>query len=98
MSEDRNKWNVNEKPFALVCPRKFCFLWGEAENQCRRTFGLCIRENTNNSRTDWYEPCEPELRKAGLPWFYFIPNKDHLVEEQKEEYERETQKLWKHSD
>ena len=95
MSEDNNKWNVNKKPSALECPRKFCFLWDYNKSQCQRTFGLCIREDSINSQKDWYEPNEPELENARLPWFYFISNKEKLIDELREEYEGESQKLWK---
>jgi hypothetical protein len=95
MLEDNNKWNVNEKPSALACPHGFCFLWDYSKSQCGKTFGLCIREDASHSQKDWYEPNEPELEKAGLPWFYFIPNKEKLVEDLKEEYEVESRKLWK---
>ena len=98
MSEHSNKWNVNEKPSALKCPHEFCFLWGNTKGQCRRTFGLCIREDAISSQKDWYEPSEPELEKAGLPWFYFIANKENLIDELKEEYEMESQELWKQPD
>jgi hypothetical protein len=40
---------------------------------CACTFGLCIRLDSINGDKDWYEPNEPELERASLPWFYFIP-------------------------
>jgi hypothetical protein len=39
---------------------------------CRCTFGKCVRNKDANGLKDWYEPCEPELEKAELPWFYFM--------------------------
>jgi hypothetical protein len=38
---------------------------------CGCAFGPCRRETGNPGHEDWYEPCEPELAKHGLPWFYF---------------------------
>lgn len=29
--------------------------------------GICIRESSNSSHKDWYEPNEPELERDGLP-------------------------------
>jgi hypothetical protein len=46
------------------------------------------------SKKDWYEPCEPEIEKFGLPWFYFIHSEKNVVEDKKEEYRRESKKLW----
>ncbi|MDR0443871.1 MAG: hypothetical protein LBH44_10735 [Treponema sp.] len=42
---------------------------------CGNSFGKCIRDRNNqgyNDAKDWYEPCEPFLETAGLPWFYFM--------------------------
>jgi hypothetical protein len=89
------KWNVNKKPPEDICPEEYCFFWCGDENKCRETFGVCRRSGPNSSNNDWYEPCEPELEKQGLPWFYFIPCSDKLVDELREEYNRESKKLWK---
>ena len=43
---------------------------------------------------DYYEPCEPRLEEAGLPWFYFFPNAYTIVDELKADYERESRELW----
>ena len=61
---------------------------------CGCTFGKCIRADKKNGDRDWYEPCEPALKKDGLPWFYFIPNPDSLVEESKQRYIQESELLW----
>ena len=38
---------------------------------CGCSFGVCSRSGEPGSGKDWYEPCEPELDKAGLPHHYF---------------------------
>lgn len=46
------------------------------ETGCGCSFGVCVRSEKEKGERDWYEPCEPELREMGLPWFYFCdPNK-----------------------
>lgn len=70
------KWNKNEKPPIDICPKTFCFLWSEEDNKCDEAFGVCMRAEPGKSDRDWYEPCEPELDKYGLPWYYFIQNPD----------------------
>ena len=88
------KWDKFKKPPENICPQKFCFMWSVDGSKCRETFGLCIRLVPDKSNTDWYEPCEPELEKHGLPWFYFIPNAYRLVVELKEDYIRQSSELW----
>ncbi len=34
------------------------------------------------------------LERHGLPWFYFIPSPDKVVEERREQYIREAKRLW----
>ena len=63
---------------------------------CACSFGLCTRKDPVNGDHDWYEPHEPRLRDAGLPWFYFIPGPGKLVPERRAEYEREAGRLWNH--
>ena len=87
-------WDLNTKPPENICPERFCFLWSTNSYKCRRTFGLCKREDPAKGGSDLYEPCEPELEKFGLPWFYFIPSEEELVEDRREEYRRESKKLW----
>jgi len=89
------KWDKHKKPPEDICPKNFCFLWSELENKCRKSFGKCRRSTVNLNDKDLYEPCEPELEKNGLPWFYFIVSVETLVEENKAEYLIESQKLWK---
>jgi hypothetical protein len=38
---------------------------------CACQFGSCIRRDVANGVADFYEPHEPRLKAAGLPWFYF---------------------------
>ena len=87
-------WDKHKKPPDSICPEAFCFLWSESKGCCRETFGKCRRSTANQSDTDWYEPCEPELEKQGLPWFYFTPNVNILVEELREKYIKESSELW----
>ena len=84
----------NIKPSMCVCPKEFCFFWDSVELNCRESFGKCLRDQKSLSDRDCYEPCEPELERAGLPWFYFIPNADDLNPLLNEEYLRESEKLW----
>ncbi len=94
MSDKLSSWNIHNKPHKTVCPKSFCFLWSEVDNKCRATLGICSRNIPDENNKDWYEPCEPELEKHGLPWFYFIPDANHLVDELREEYKRESNKIW----
>ncbi len=41
------------------------------KRQCGFHYGLCVRNKQVVGVKDFYEPCEPHLRKAGLPDFYF---------------------------
>ncbi len=54
----------------------------------------CLRDAVSPGERDLYEPCEPALRAAGLPWFYFVATADSLTDEFREEYLRESKKLW----
>lgn len=64
------------------------------EGGCSCTFGPCSRIDQSPEARDWYEAVEPLLEKHDLPWFYFIPSTDKLVDELHEEYLREAKKLW----
>ncbi len=64
------------------------------EGHCGWTLGLCTRLDSKDNDRDYYEPHEPNLERAGLPWFYFIPSADTLVEEAKEAYSAEAEQLW----
>ena len=61
---------------------------------CRCSFGLCTRLDHVAGDRDWYEPCEPELERDGLPWFYFTASIDKLVPHLHEQYLRESRALW----
>ncbi|PZR10783.1 MAG: hypothetical protein DI536_19100 [Archangium gephyra] len=67
-------------------------------DHCKGTFGRCCRESHDEHHTDWYEPDEPALKAAGLPWFFFIPSSAKVVDEMKAEYLREATALWGHAE
>ena len=68
----------------MNCPGKYCFLFvevGDTTTNGVATAGHChlgeipnhsgcIRDSLRGPR-DWYEPCEPELRKAGFSEDHF---------------------------
>jgi len=62
--------------------------------RCGCSFGICTRMSPAEGDHDWYEPHEPRLERAGLPWFYFIPRADKLVDELKSAYRSESEQLW----
>jgi hypothetical protein len=37
-------------------------------SQCACSFGVCTRLDPIQGDHDWYEPHEPRLAQAGLPW------------------------------
>lgn len=95
------------KPDPLICPRKFCFHWqlGElttvdtpvpssATQGCLCPFGVCTRLDSAGGDRDWYEPHEPNLAEAGLPWFFFIPTPAQLRAEFRARYHEESEALW----
>jgi hypothetical protein len=61
---------------------------------CGLSFGRCRRLDPDGGDRDWYEPCEPALAADGLPWFYFIASEKNLTSDCREEYLRESRKLW----
>ncbi len=65
-----------------------------SEGMCIWSFGLCRRLYPHPSLRDYYEPDEPELERHGLPWFYFIRSQDRVAAERREEYIRESKRLW----
>ena len=91
-----NLWNKYIKPPADICPKEFCFMWDEEDGcPCLELINAkCFRETGNVHDEDLYEPCDPHLEQAGLPWFYFTASVDDVVEERREEYLRESAKLW----
>lgn len=64
------------------------------ESCCGCSFGVCSRLGTSAADADWYEPDEPALARAGLPWFFFISSADRLTGELREKYLREAAQLW----
>lgn len=66
------------------------FFWSESDKNCRETFGKCYRSTANLNDYDWYEPCEPELERNDLPWFYFITTEKRLLKKARKRYLRES--------
>lgn len=64
------------------------------DGNCGCEFGVCTRLDPVHGDHDWYETDDPNLRRDGLPWFYFIPSAEHLVPEFREQYLRESHALW----
>jgi hypothetical protein len=64
------------------------------EARCGCSFGVCTRLDPVHGDDDWYEFHGPNLRAAGLPWFYFIPSADDLVEGLRDEYLEKSRALW----
>lgn len=96
MKKGARNWKIEEKPPALECPREFCFLWDDSEDKYGCPFGLCKRLEADYGERDFYEPHEPNLEQADLPWFYFIPEVENLEAEWREEYKRKSKNLWRH--
>ncbi len=61
---------------------------------CGCSFGICRRSAPGRGGRDRYEPDEPELERAGLPWFYFLPSPDKIVDELRDRYIAESEALW----
>jgi hypothetical protein len=57
-------------------------------------FASCCRLPESPGDVDLYEPCEPELERAGLPWFFFVSRPSVLTAEARERYEREAPAYW----
>lgn len=51
-------------------------------DHCKGWFGRCRRLGDGTGTHDFYEPCEPELHRAGLPDDYFrkFPSSSEPVE------------------
>lgn len=60
---------------------------------CACTWGPCTRLEPTTGVRDFYEPCDPELAEAGLPWFYFS-TLDTLRAELHERFLRDASELW----
>ena len=93
------------KPDPTQCPGRFCFLWGgpassdlpdaaQVQAHCDNPFGVCTRLAPETGDLDWYESDNDALRKAGLPWFYFIPSTRGLVAELHDAYREASEALW----
>ncbi len=102
-------WKAEQKPNPHICPQAFCFFWceadavvadvtGEAQRvihpHCGCQFGRCLRLYPLEGNHDWYEPHEPALAHAGLPWFYFIPAPVAVNEDLRSTYSAESEALW----
>ena len=61
---------------------------------CGCSFGRCVRDPDGSGPIDWYEPCEPALAQAALPWFYFTPGPHKLIPELHDQYITESELLW----
>lgn len=59
----------------------------------RPDLGKCMRNDIQRGLKDVYEPHEPNLDDAGLPWFYFT-TKESLAEEFHEDYDRDSEAWW----
>ncbi|MGI8544399.1 MAG: hypothetical protein ACR2MD_13125 [Aridibacter sp.] len=98
-SEKESKFNKFIKSDKNVCPKQFCFNWRE-EGQYHPTSGCnwslrkYNRDEETQGEVDYYEPHEPNLRKAKLPLFYFVNSPKTLTKEFIEEYIRESERLW----
>ena len=64
----------------------------QSDYRCRH--GLCLRADAANGNGDYYEPHEPRLDESGLPWFYFITTPMNVIDDLKEIYIRDPERLW----
>ncbi len=62
--------------------------------RCACPSGSCTRLDPFKGDDDRYEPHERNLARQGLPWFHFVPGPDLLVPELREEYIRNSERLW----
>jgi len=62
-------------------------------DHCSGSFGRCSRGGLEGDQ-DLYEPHEPALAREGLPWFYFISDASHVVDDLREAYVTESTALW----
>lgn len=60
---------------------------------CNCTLGVCRRYSNVCSDPDLYEPCEPPLKKAGLPTLYFC-SPENLEEFDLNGYQVMVENLW----
>ena len=64
------------------------------EARCGCGFGTCIRLDPTPTNRDWYEPHEPNLAAASLPWFFFIPDPFGLPGKARKRYINASERLW----
>ena len=64
------------------------------EDRCGCSFGTCLRLEPAAENRDWYEPHEPNLEAAGLPWFFFIPDPYKLSGKARKRYIQQSEQLW----
>jgi hypothetical protein len=55
---------------------------------------MCRRLNYELGDKDWYEDHGPNLRAAGLPWFYYYPSPELLTPQLREKYIGESELVW----
>ena len=58
------------------------------------SFGPCTRQDPVRGQHDYYETHDPNLEKAGLPWFYFISSPLKIVKAFRKKYISESEALW----
>jgi hypothetical protein len=64
------------------------------EGGCGSFAGTCTRQDAENGVADMYEPHEPNLKKAGLPWFYFT-DRESLADERRDQFDKESAEWWR---
>ena len=64
--------------------------------ECLCEFGVCTRNDVEKGENDYYEPDEPDLELAELPWFYFISSPMNITERNglRDRYLLESEPLW----
>jgi hypothetical protein len=67
-------------------------------DHCGSSFGRCSRLRLGPGDKDWYEPHEPRLESAQLPWFFFIAKSGRVVAALKARYLLEARALWGSAD
>lgn len=60
---------------------------------CSCSLGPCSRLSRAPDAKDMYEPDEPALARAGLPWFYFV-REELLTRRHRRQFRREARALW----
>lgn len=65
-----------------------------SKDGCHCFFGKCSRDESEKGTSDFYEPDEIRLRKAELPWFYFLSGPENIREEFRAKFLRESHEWW----